>query len=77
MTGTYLEERSETEEIADDELNPVLHSVHPGIVRRQLYLPGVDLHGDDVATPARGGGGTVIIARGWSARTELQVYSRA
>jgi hypothetical protein len=70
MTGTYLEERSETEEIADDELNPVLHSVHPGIVRRQLYLPGVDLHGDDVATPARDAAAARLLLRAGGVREQ-------
>jgi hypothetical protein len=70
MTETYLEERSETEEIADDELNPVLHSVHPGIVRRQLYLPGVDLHGDDVATPARDAAAARLLLRAGGVREQ-------
>jgi hypothetical protein len=70
MTGTYLEERRETEEVADDELNPVLHSVHPGIVRRQLHLPGVDLNGDDVATPARDEAAARLVLRAGGVREQ-------
>jgi hypothetical protein len=33
--------------------DPVIHAVHPGVVRRQLHLSRVGLHCDDVATPAR------------------------
>lgn len=40
------------EEIGDDELDHVVDAVDPGVVRRELHLPGVDLHGDHVATPA-------------------------